>query len=158
MLSFYWKIPSDYLESHEQAFEYHMIVQVRSLLGKIIFMLHVIERLHRYVVQIIFVQNHSVWSDFPYHKVHFISISKAHMTDPGNERHLLGMESGARPTNSISIEFKIQWQFTVLWFKMCSADHNNILHVSQQCHCLNVCKILLWLAECVMNKSILSLI
>ena len=54
------------------------------------------------------------------------------MTDPGNEIHLMGTELGARATNSISIEFKIRWKFTVFWFKMCPADHNEILHTSRQ--------------------------
>ena len=45
-------------------------------------------------------------------------------------------------------------KFAVLWFKMCATDHNEILHASRQCHCRDVCKILLWLAECVMNKSL----
>ena len=41
---------------------------------------------------------------------------------------------GARPTYNISIEFEIQPKFTVLWFKIHSADHNEILHTSRQYH------------------------
>ena len=38
------------------------------------------------------------------------------------------MRPGARPTNDISIEFEIRPKFAVLWFKMYSTDHNDILH------------------------------
>ena len=48
---------------------------------------------------------------------------------------------GARPTNDISIEFEIRPKFAVLWFKMYSTDHNEILHTSRQCNCRDVCKI-----------------
>ena len=41
---------------------------------------------------------------------------------------------GARPTSNISIEFEIRPNFAVLWFKMFSADHNKILHMSRQCN------------------------
>ena len=61
---------------------------------------------------------------------------------------------GARPTNDISIEFEIRPKYAVLWFKMYSADHNGILHTSRQCNCRDVCKISLWSAEYVMNKTI----
>ena len=54
------------------------------------------------------------------------------------------MSSGARPTKDISIEFKIQPKFAVLWFEIYSTDHNEILHTSRQLHCREVCKILLW--------------
>ena len=37
---------------------------------------------------------------------------------------------------------------------MCSTDHNKILHMSQQYYCHDMCKISLWLAKYVMNKSI----
>ena len=37
---------------------------------------------------------------------------------------------------------------------MFSTDHNEMLHISRQCYCHDVCKILLWLVEYVLNKSI----
>ena len=43
---------------------------------------------------------------------------------------------GARPINDVSIEFKIRPKFPMLWFKMYSTDHNEILHMSRQLHCL----------------------
>ena len=45
------------------------------------------------------------------------------------------------PINHISIEFEIRPKFEVLWFKMYSAHHNEILHTSQQCNFRDVCKI-----------------
>ena len=51
---------------------------------------------------------------------------------------------GASPTNDISIEFEIRPNFVVLYFKMYSTDHNEILHTSRQLHCRDVCKISLW--------------
>ena len=39
--------------------------------------------------------------------------------------------SSRRPTNDISIEFEIWPQFAVLWFKVYSTDHNEILRTSQ---------------------------
>ena len=42
--------------------------------------------------------------------------------------------SGACPTYGILVEFEIWSKFAVLWFKMCSTDHNNILHMSRQCY------------------------
>ena len=42
----------------------------------------------------------------------------------------------------------------MLWLKICSTDHNEILPTSWQCYCHAVCKILFWLAEYIMNKSI----
>ena len=32
--------------------------------------------------------------------------------------------TGARPTNEISIEFEIRPHLVVLWFQMCSTNHN----------------------------------
>ena len=61
---------------------------------------------------------------------------------------------GARPTMWISIEFEIRSKFGVLWFKMCSTDHNEILHMSRQYYCRDKWKNLLRLAEYLMNKSI----
>ena len=63
-------------------------------------------------------------------------------------------KSDTLPTNSISIEFEIRSRFAMLWFKMYSLDHNNILHTSRQCYCRDVCNILLWSAAYVMNKSV----
>ena len=37
---------------------------------------------------------------------------------------------GARPTNDISIEFEIQWNFVILLFIIYQADHNEIAHVT----------------------------
>ena len=41
-------------------------------------------------------------------------------------------QTSARPTNDISIEFEIQWNFVMLLFIICSTDHNEILHTSRQ--------------------------
>ena len=49
---------------------------------------------------------------------------------------------------------QIRSKFEVLWFKMSSTNHNKILHMSRQCYCRDMCKILLWSTEYVMNKSI----
>ena len=40
--------------------------------------------------------------------------------------------SGARPTNGISIEFKIQWNFVMLLFIPYLADRKEVLHTSRQ--------------------------
>ena len=61
------------------------------------------------------------------------------------------LRPGACPTNDISIEFEIQTKLAVLWFKMYSTDHNEILHKSRQLHCRDVCKISLWLFEHIAN-------
>ena len=37
-----------------------------------------------------------------------------------------------RPTNVTSIEFEIWSKFSVLWFKVCSTNHNKILYMSRQ--------------------------
>ena len=37
-----------------------------------------------------------------------------------------GDSTGARPTNDILFEFGIYITFLVLWFKMCSTDHNAV--------------------------------
>ena len=58
------------------------------------------------------------------------------------------------PTNRISIEFKIQSDFAMLWFKMCSTDHNKMLHTSRQCYCYDVCKSSLWSVEYIMKQRI----
>ena len=61
---------------------------------------------------------------------------------------------GARPTNGISIEFEMRSKFAMLWFKMCSNDRNQSMHMSRQCHCWDVYKISWWLAEYIMHKII----
>ena len=58
---------------------------------------------------------------------------------------------GALPTNDISIEIEIRPKFAVLCFKMCSYDHNEILHTSRQCNCRDVCKISLWSVAHIIN-------
>ena len=60
---------------------------------------------------------------------------------------------GACPTNDISIKFEIRPKFAVLWFKTNSVNHNEILHTSRQCNCRDVCKILLWSVEHILNYS-----
>ena len=60
-------------------------------------------------------------------------------------------QPGARPTNDISIKFEIRPKFEVLWFKMYSSDHNEILHISPRCNCRDMCKILLWSVEHILN-------
>ena len=58
---------------------------------------------------------------------------------------------GARPTNDISIEFEIRPKFAVLWFKICSTDHNEMLHTSRQYNCRDVCKISLLSVKYILN-------
>ena len=58
---------------------------------------------------------------------------------------------GARPTKHISIEFEIRWKFRMLWFRIYSTDHNDILHTSRQWHCRDVCKISLWSAAYILH-------
>ena len=41
----------------------------------------------------------------------------------------------------------------MLWYKMYSTDHNEILHTSRQCYCRDVCKISLWSVEQILNYS-----
>ena len=65
----------------------------------------------------------------------------------------LNSSPGARPTNDIAIEFEIRSKFGVLFFKICSTDHNKILHMSRQLLCCDVCKISLWLVEYFLNQS-----
>ena len=48
---------------------------------------------------------------------------------------------GTCPANDIAIKFEIWPKFAVLWFKMYSTDHNEILHMSRQCNCRDMCKI-----------------
>ena len=58
---------------------------------------------------------------------------------------------GNRPTNDISIEFEIRPNFAVLWFKMYSTDHNEILHTPRQYNCRYVCKMSLWSVWYILN-------
>ena len=51
------------------------------------------------------------------------------------------IESWRLPTNDISIELEIWPKFGLLWFKMYSTDHNEILHMSWECSYNDVCKI-----------------
>ena len=60
---------------------------------------------------------------------------------------------GTHPTKGISIEYEIQSKFAVLWLKTCPTDHNEIMHSSRQCYSCDICKISLWSAKYVMNKS-----
>ena len=53
------------------------------------------------------------------------------------------------PTNSISIKFAIRPKFEVLWFKMHSTDHNEILHTSRQLHCPDMCKLPFWISNSI---------
>ena len=61
--------------------------------------------------------------------------------------------SGARPTNDISIEFEIRPKFAVLWFKIYSTDHHEILHTPRQCNCRDVRKIPLWSVRHILIQS-----
>ena len=61
------------------------------------------------------------------------------------------MLPGTRPTNIISIEFEIRPKFAVLWLRLYSTDHNEILYTSQQCNCCDVCEIPLWPVERILN-------
>ena len=60
---------------------------------------------------------------------------------------------GPRPNNDISMKFKIRPKFEVLWFKMYSTDHNEMLHTSRQCNRSDVCKISLYSVENILNYS-----
>ena len=65
--------------------------------------------------------------------------------------HLV-MLPGARSTNDISIEFEIRPKFQVLWFKMMySTDHKETWHTSRQCNCSDMCKVLLWSVEHILD-------
>ena len=66
--------------------------------------------------------------------------------------HCLGCcWSGARPTNNISIEFKIRPKFAMFRFKINFTDYNEIMHTSRQCYCRDVCKISLWSVTHILN-------
>ena len=70
-----------------------------------------------------------------------------------NDSHSIPNSPGAHPTNDISIEFEIGPKYVVLWLKMYSPNHNKILHMSRQCNCRDMCKILLRLVEHILNYS-----
>ena len=61
--------------------------------------------------------------------------------------------SGARPTNTISIEFEIRSKFGVLYYGIYLTDHNEILHTSRQYDCRDVSKISMWSMEYSLNQS-----
>ena len=50
----------------------------------------------------------------------------------------LHWSAGARPTNDISIEFEIQWNFVMLLFITYPTDHKEIWHSSRQLHSYTV--------------------
>ena len=71
-----------------------------------------------------------------------------------------GSGTGARPTNDITIQFKIRPKFQVLWYKIYATnhseirpwtDHSEILHTSRQLHCRDVHKISLWSVDHISN-------
>ena len=64
---------------------------------------------------------------------------------------------GARPTSVISIEFEIEWNFVILLFIIYSTDHNEILHTSRHYYCCDVCKILLWSVDHILNQGTVNL-
>ena len=61
--------------------------------------------------------------------------------------------SGICNTDDISIEFEIECSFVMILFITCSANHNEILHMSRQLHCRDMCLILLWLVEHILNQN-----
>ena len=61
------------------------------------------------------------------------------------------MKPGARPTNDISIEFESRPKYAVLWFKMNSIKHNDILHTARQYNCCGVCKVSSWSVKYTLN-------
>ena len=65
-----------------------------------------------------------------------------------------GSQAGPCPINCIFIDFEIRSKFTMLGFKMCSTDHNEILHTSRRVTVVTCTKNVLWLVEYVMNKRI----
>ena len=60
------------------------------------------------------------------------------------------MWPGGGPTNDISTELKIRPKFAVLWFKIFSTDHKEILHTSRQLHSWRV-QNFLWLVTYILN-------
>ena len=72
-----------------------------------------------------------------------------------NDRNIPG-EPGARPTNSFSIEVEIRSIFGVLCSKICSTNHNEMLHTSRQLECRDMHNMSWWLTEYIMNTSIIK--
>ena len=64
---------------------------------------------------------------------------------------LSDVQSGARPTDDISIEFDFPPKFAVLSFRGYFTDHNEILHTSRQLHGRDVYKVSLWFVERILN-------
>ena len=62
----------------------------------------------------------------------------------------------APPTDDISIEFEIQWNFAMLLFVAYSVDHNEVLHRSRQCYCHDVCKVFLWSVNHILSQNTLN--
>ena len=60
---------------------------------------------------------------------------------------------GTCPNNAILIEFEIQSKFGMLWFKICPTNHKEILHMSWQLHCHDMCKFCCDPTEYVVDKS-----
>ena len=58
---------------------------------------------------------------------------------------------GACPTNDISIKFEIRPKFAVLWLKIYSIDHIEILLTSRQLYCPHMCKISLWSVKYILK-------
>ena len=62
--------------------------------------------------------------------------------------------TGARPTYNISIEFEIQWNFTMLSCITYSTDHKQIVNTPRRYHSLEVHKIALWSVQHVVNHNL----
>ena len=60
---------------------------------------------------------------------------------------------GHHPTSDNSIKCEIRPKFEVILFKIYSTNNNEILHMSQQWHYCDICKILLWSVDQVLNYS-----
>ena len=67
------------------------------------------------------------------------------------KKHQYNSSSGARPANRVLIKFKMRAKFDVLRFKVHSADHNKILHMSRQCNCRDMRKNSLQSIEHILN-------
>ena len=85
-----------------------------------------------------------LWSEFELKNTHRYLLLNGLM-------FYIPQESGARPTNDISFGFEIRPKLAVLWFEIYSTDHNEILHMSRQCNCRDVCKFSLWSVEHTLN-------
>ena len=89
-----------------------------------------------------FFQKHYQATQIHWHLMGGWTAFQLRATDPG---------PGPRPTNGISIEFEVIPKYEVLWFKVSSIDHNEILHTPRQCNCRDVCKISMWSLEHFLN-------